>query len=273
MFTGDLLAFQHLLRTRCRPSPCGRLSRPRTTTEAPPHPEAISRRWACPPPARLAERREASGMVPTFTTHRSTGSVPSSSPAASPRLRRSTSSWPPARPTLDLTGVRRRPNRRVCTADRPRSTRFEPAVHLRGFHHWFTAFVHLSVSLAGPGPSGSADPSRRCQGCFPPSPAPPGSGCPQLQRAAATARRGSPFTSPRSRGASWRTGLLDQIWRHAAFGNVVNAKMSGRAASRCWATVGSLSTSVEYPVELGVHRLGVGLVVDRVQQRFHPAPR
>ena len=25
--------------------------------------------------------------------------------------------------------------------------------------------VHLSVSLAGPGPSGSADPSRRCQGC------------------------------------------------------------------------------------------------------------
>ena len=43
--------------------------------------------------------------------------------------------------------------------------------------------VHLSVSLAGPGPSGSAGPSRRCQGCFPPSPASPGSGCPQLQPA------------------------------------------------------------------------------------------
>ena len=29
--------------------------------------------------------------------------------------------------------------------------------------------LHLSASLAGPGPSGGADPSRRCQGCFPPS--------------------------------------------------------------------------------------------------------
>src|SRR4051812_23021353 len=25
----------------------------------------------------------------------------------------------------------------VCTADRPRSVRFEPTFHLRGFHHWF----------------------------------------------------------------------------------------------------------------------------------------
>jgi hypothetical protein len=41
--------------------------------------------------------------------------------------------------------------------------------------------VHLSVSLAGSGPSGSADPSQRCKGCLPPSPAPPGSGCPPLQ--------------------------------------------------------------------------------------------
>ena len=41
--------------------------------------------------------------------------------------------------------------------------------------------VRLSVSLAGPRPSGSAGPSRRCQGCLPPSPASPGSGCPQLQ--------------------------------------------------------------------------------------------
>ena len=29
---------------------------------------------------------------------------------------------------------------------------------------------------------------------------------------------------------------------------------------------------VEDPVELGVHRVGVGLVIDRMQQRFHPAP-
>ena len=41
--------------------------------------------------------------------------------------------------------------------------------------------VCLLVLLAGPGPSGSTGPSRRCQGCFPPSPAVPGSGCPQLR--------------------------------------------------------------------------------------------
>jgi hypothetical protein len=41
--------------------------------------------------------------------------------------------------------------------------------------------VHRPVLLAGPRPSGSAGPSRRCRGCLPPSPASPGSGCPQLQ--------------------------------------------------------------------------------------------
>src|SRR5689334_11618869 len=40
--------------------------------------------------------------------------------------------------------------------------------------------VRLLALLAGPAPSGSADASRRCRGCFPPSPASPGSGCPQL---------------------------------------------------------------------------------------------
>jgi len=35
-------------RNRCRPSPCDRLSRPRTTTAAPPRPGPISRRWAQP---------------------------------------------------------------------------------------------------------------------------------------------------------------------------------------------------------------------------------
>jgi hypothetical protein len=48
--------------------------------------------------------------------------------------------------------------------------------------------VLLFISLAGPAPSRSADTSRLCQGCFPPSLAPPGSGCPQLQTPAATGR-------------------------------------------------------------------------------------
>lgn len=42
--------------------------------------------------------------------------------------------------------------------------------------------VLLSIMLAGPAPSGGTATSRLCQGRFPPSPAPPGSGCPQLQQ-------------------------------------------------------------------------------------------
>jgi hypothetical protein len=44
---------------------------------------------------------------------------------------------------------------------------------------------------------------------FPPPPASPGSGCPQLHQGA-TAQRGRSLTSQRCYGASWRTGLVDQ---------------------------------------------------------------
>jgi hypothetical protein len=57
--------------------------------------------------------------------------------------------------------------------------------------------VHLPVSLAGPTPSSSTGASRRCWGCFPPSPASPGSGCPQLHRPAATGQRWWSLTSTR----------------------------------------------------------------------------
>ena len=52
--------------------------------------------------------------------------------------------------------------------------------------------LHLLTSLDEPAPSGSSSASRRCRGCFPPSPPSRGSGFPQLHQAAATA---------------WRTGL------------------------------------------------------------------
>jgi hypothetical protein len=77
-------------------------------------------------------------------------------------------------------------------------------IRLRGFQT-LVPHVHLPASLAEPGPSGSASPPRRCQGCFPPSPAPPGSGCPQLHRPAATGQRRGPFIPTRSHSASWRT--------------------------------------------------------------------
>ena len=96
--------------------------------------------------------------------HRSTGEVPSFAPAASPHLRRRPSVWPPHRhsePASESTTHRWW----SCTADRPTSTRLEPAARLRSFTHWFKLRLHLPVTLAGPGSSGGADPSRRCRGC------------------------------------------------------------------------------------------------------------
>ena len=102
----------------------------------------------------------------------------------------------------ELTGPDHRARSR--TALRPTSARFEPVHRLRGFTPPVPR-VHLSASLAGPGPSGSARPSRRCQDCFPPSPASPGSDCPQLPRSAATDRGQGPSIPARICGASWRT--------------------------------------------------------------------
>ena len=142
-------------------------------------------------------------MVPTFTAYRSTGEAPSYAPATSPRLRRRHSPWPPRPATLTNRGV---PNTAVLVriADQPRSTGFELAGDLRSVKA-LVPLVRLPVLLAGPGPSGSPDPSRRCRGCLPPSPSSLGSGCPQLRHAAATARRWRSLTSTRYCSASWRT--------------------------------------------------------------------
>src|SRR5207247_5229702 len=87
-----------VLRACCRPSPCGRLSRPPSTTAAPSPCQAIGRRRTCPPPCWPHGGKGDPARVPMFTTNRSAGAVPSFSPAASPRLRRRPSAWPPRRP-------------------------------------------------------------------------------------------------------------------------------------------------------------------------------
>jgi len=112
-----------------------------------------------------------------------------------------------ASPARDLQPAREFPARhegRVRAAIQPISAALELAGDLRGVIA-LVPLVHLPVSLAGPAPSGSASASRRCRGCLPPSPAFPGSGCPQLRYAAATAQRRSPLTSARLHGASWRS--------------------------------------------------------------------
>ena len=115
--------------------------------------------------------------------HRATdrrGRRPADAPAASPRLRRRSSPWPPHRSLEVGFGVDRR-------RDEDGGHALHPGPHPPGWsrYHVYEALtlvplVRLLVSLAGPAPSGSASASRHCRGCFPPSPASPGSGCPQL---------------------------------------------------------------------------------------------
>lgn len=77
------------------PSPCGRLSRPPTTTAPPSRSGGVGGRHAFPAACIHAAAVGTTGSVPTFTANRLTGEVPNYAPAASPRLRRGLSAWPP----------------------------------------------------------------------------------------------------------------------------------------------------------------------------------
>src|SRR4029450_13428481 len=140
-----------LLRTRCRPSPCARLSRARTTTAAPAPPKAAGRRRACPPLAWLASGTGGPERVPTFPTHRLTGAVPSFSPAASPHLRRRLSVWPPCQPHFAGVGVAlRSPHACVhcCPAHIPQ---VGAGSGLTGVDHWFSSAYTFPSCLPDPG--------------------------------------------------------------------------------------------------------------------------
>jgi hypothetical protein len=119
-------------------------------------------------------------MVPTFTTNRSTREMPSYTPAASPRVRRRHSPWPPHRLVHSGYGVAH-PKSAAGVHGIPTQIHQVRVGSTLTELHPLVPLVHLLVSLAGPAPSGSTRTSRRCQDCFPPSPASPGSGCPQLQ--------------------------------------------------------------------------------------------
>src|SRR5450755_2488579 len=72
---------------------------------------------------------------------------------------------------------------------RPISIGFEPGASLEGVQSLVHSHHTLSALLAAPARSDSPRASRRCQGCLPSFPSALGSDCPQLHRAAATARR------------------------------------------------------------------------------------
>jgi len=125
---------------------------PGAPTDPPPHFETISRQQACPPPHWPCGREGDLGAVPTFTINRSTGLAPSYSPAASPRVRRRPSSWPPHRRT--------KPASESLPASSAASVRCCPA-HIHqvgaGFHlERVQALVHLRCTF----PSRLPDPDR-----------------------------------------------------------------------------------------------------------------
>ena len=92
-------------RTRWVPSPCGRFSQPRTTTDPPPHTRVISRRRALPRPAWTASRKATQARFPRSPLTGRRDRCPAFPLQACPRLRRSPSSWPPT-PTTDVEAAR-----------------------------------------------------------------------------------------------------------------------------------------------------------------------
>ena len=154
-------------RNRCRPSPCDRLSRPRTTTAAPPRPGPIGRRWAQPAAPRrkrgqTGEDRDGSRVHCDSLDEGGARLCP----AASPRLPRSTSPWPPAN---HHESARSSPPAAHSGAERVRAAPgpYPPGSSRYGLEGLQTPVprVLLSVTLAGPAPSGSAGTPRLCQGC------------------------------------------------------------------------------------------------------------
>jgi hypothetical protein len=193
VFTGGSCPAGAPPQPRCAPSPCARLSRARTTTGTPPRPAASSGRRACPP-HQGGEGDD--GSLPTFTTTRSTRSVPSYTPAASPGVRRSPSPWPPHRPLQTGYGVarRHRGGRALLTGPHPPGS--GPARRLRSVNAGSSRTPSRLACRTRP--VWQCRPVPALSGLLPPLRASPRSGCPQLHRPTATGRRRSPSIPARS---------------------------------------------------------------------------
>ena len=119
------------------PSPCTRLSRARTTTGPPSCPTAISWQRACPPLSwRDSGRATADSSHVHMTSINQVGGQLYPDNLATPTPQTFSVASPPT-DSLGF-GVDHPTRRWSCVAPRPLSTRFEPALFLRGFHHWFT---------------------------------------------------------------------------------------------------------------------------------------
>ncbi len=140
----------------------------------------LGRQRTCPGPDRLPGTRDDHGWFPRSLHDRSARQAPSSTPAASPHLRRRHSAWPPRRSTNTSPES-------ASTQNGSRALHPGPYPPDSSRYYAYGASTTGSLSLyppaplAGPAPSGSSGASRHRRSCFPPSPALPGSGCSRLQ--------------------------------------------------------------------------------------------
>ena len=192
-------------RNRCRPSPCARAfpGSEYYGGSAPPRTDRLSMRPA-PPTRRMRAARARSGTVPVFTVVRSTKEEPDYAPAASLRVRRSLSSQPPWRLMPTTAGVPCPPTARQVRAASSPDPPGSSWRRIKGMSHAGSSRTPLrpasrtqTIWQYWPVPALS--------GLLPPSPAPPGSGCPQLHRPAATGSAAKVSHLPSNHSASRRT--------------------------------------------------------------------
>ena len=182
MFTGASpgLAASSSPRYRCRPSPCTGLSPARSTTAAPPRPGPLSRRRAQPGHHAGSMETGRPGTVPVFTAIRSPKEEPGSAPAASLQVRRRPSPQPPGHrfhdsrkfPALSTAGgcaplLAQIRQVRASASVEGRYDTGSSRTPLRSAHQAHTIWQYW--------------PALALSGLLPPLPAPPGTGCPQLQ--------------------------------------------------------------------------------------------
>ena len=178
-----------------------------TTTAAPPRPDPIGRRWTQPrPPRRMRGGGRGPGRFPCSLTIRSTKEEPSSAPAASPWLPRSTSPRPPGRTCTSPPGVPHPEHRDGCAPHPAHIRQIGAGGALRGVLT-LVPLVLLSVTLAGPAPSGSTGTSRLCRGCSHPHRHLPAQAAPSFTALLRQGRRSRSLTSTRTISASRRTWI------------------------------------------------------------------
>jgi hypothetical protein len=138
-----------------------------------------SRRRACPPAAWPACQEGEQGWFPRSPHDRSSSEVPNWCPGSIATPTPQTFSVASSPANLTGCGVAHPAGRALHPDPYPPGS--GPVLRLRSVVAG-SLLLHLLVSLAGPGPSGSADPSRRCQGCSHPHPRPRARAAPSFTR-------------------------------------------------------------------------------------------